>query len=324
MAVDVRAVHRGSVAFAFPSPDDEQTDSDRRDRLLEVQHGVIHRRHLTAEDRRTAGRNLRSRRWQRVTRDVVVTHNGPLTDEQRLCAYVLACPPQAALSGLTSATLDGLRGFDEPQVHITIPCGTRGPRLPKLSLHYSRFLGTPDVHPLRAPRRTRLARSLLDAAAWAPNDDRARAVLLAGVQQQLVTAELLTAALPRRGPCLRHALIVETIQDASGGVASVPEHQFRALIAAHNLPSPTRQSVLRRPNGRYFLDADWEEYSVSAEVDGGPHMDILQWDADLDRANEISINSRTIFRFTSFAVRHKQTRVASTLLRALAARGWQP
>lgn len=305
------------LAVAFDQP-----DADRRNELLRTQHGIIHRRDLTPEDLRTVRRQVVARRWQRVSRDVFVTHNGPLTADQRLWACLLAAPLGSALSGVTAASLDGLRGFPQDVVHLTVPCGTSAPRLDDVVAHYSRFLDDADVHPLREPRRTRPARSLIDAATWAATDDSARAVVLAGVQQRLVTPAHLEAALPGRAHCLRRSLIDESIGDAKGGVASVPEHEFTSITDMFGIPRPTRQQVLQRPDGRYYLDADWEEFRMSAEVDGRPHMSVLQWDADLDRANEIAIDDRTIFRFTSYAIRHKAMRVGNVLARALTARGW--
>jgi len=55
--------------------------------------------------------------------------------------------------------------------------------------HYARTLTEEDVHPFRRPRRTRVARSLIDAAAWMPTERGAMAVLAAGVEQRLVRAE---------------------------------------------------------------------------------------------------------------------------------------
>lgn len=129
--------------------------------------------------------------------------------------------------------------------------------------------------------------------------------------------------MPSRGPCLRHALIEETIEDAAGGIASLPEREFAQIVRAFQLPEPARQRVLRHNDGRYFLDAYWEEYDLAVEVDGRPHMDVTAWDADLDRANEIVLDRRTMLRFTSFAVRSRATMVGSTLVRALTVRGWR-
>ncbi|PZF79545.1 hypothetical protein [Jiangella anatolica] len=271
-------------------------------RLLAAQAGVLHRHEVPPALARHVRREVRARRWQRVGRDVFVSHNGEL--------------------GPTAAELDGLEGFGTTTIFVTQPCGTRDTRQPGVVVHYSRFLDDLDVHPLRVPRRCRMPRSIVDAAAWASRDDRARAILLAGVQQRLVTPEQLRDALSRRGPCLRHALIVETIDDAAGGIASVPEREFAELVRAFHLPEPARQRVLQRPDGRRYLDADWAEFRLAVEVDGRGHLDVLAWDADLDRANDIVIDGRTLLRFTSYAIRHRPAVVGATLQRALIARGW--
>lgn len=317
------------TTIAVPRPSDQpdrpdEPDDIRRAQLLERQFGVLHRRDLTLEDLRIVRREVGRGRWRRINRDVVVVHNGPLTADQATWAALLAAPTGSAISGLTAAELDGLRGFPSAKIHVTIPCGSRAAVPDDVVVHYSRFLDSDDVHPIHRPRRTRIARSLLDAASWAKSDDLARALMLAGVQQRLVTPSPLAEALPRRAHCLRRNLIAESIDDAAGGIASVPEMRFDRIVTMFRLPTPTRQAVLNRVDGRAYLDADWDDFALSAEVDGIPHMDVLRWDADLDRANEIAIGQRTILRFTSHAVRHKTMRVGSTLTRALQARGWRP
>ncbi|MBB5788247.1 hypothetical protein [Jiangella mangrovi] len=291
-------------------------------RLLESQAGVLHRSEVPPELIRHVRRELHARRWQRVGRDVFVSHNGALGYGQRLQAAVKASPRGSALAGPTAAELDGLQGFSTSDIFVTQPCGTRHPRLPGVVVHYSRFLDEADVHPLRTPRRCRPPRSIVDAAAWASRDDRARAIVLAAVQQRLVTPDQLHDALSRRGPCLRHALIAETIDDAAGGIASVPEREFALIVRAFHLPEPARQRILERPDGRYYLDADWAEFGLAVEVDGRGHLDVIAWDSDLDRANDIVIDGRTLLRFTSYAVRHRPDSVGETLMRALIARGW--
>jgi hypothetical protein len=292
--------------------------------LLAAQHGVVHRSDVPRDELRHVTSAIRRGVWQRASRDVFVNHNGPLTEQQRLWVVLKAAPPVSALSGLTAAKLGGLQGFDESTISVTVPCATSMPRvhIGPVSVHYSRFLDGRDVHPVLSPRRTRLARSLLDAAAWASVENRGRAVILAGIQQGLVTPDGLREALPRRGPCLRHALITETIDDAAGGVRSVPEREFDAIRRAFGLPEPNRQQIVRRASGRYYLDVDWADYGIASEVDGLPHMSILHWDADLDRMNEIAIEHRALLRFTSFAIRHRRPDVGRTLTRALMSRGW--
>ena len=294
--------------------------------ILELQHGVAHRWDIPAELVRDVQANVTRGIWRRVSRDVIVTHNGPLTTEQRLWVVVKAAPPQSALAGRTALQVSGLKGFESDKVYLTVPCGTSMPRLSGLNpvVHYSRYLDSRDVNLVAKPRRMRQARGLLDAAAWADTDRQARAVLLAGVQQRLLRPDHLTEALPRRGPCLRHALIEETIADAEGGIASVPERDFDEIRRQWGLPVPTRQRVVKRQNGRFYLDVDWEEFKISSEIDGMPHLTVLNWDADLDRMNEIAIDHRTLLRFTSYAVRHRKPTVGNTLVRGLTSRGWRP
>jgi hypothetical protein len=58
---------------------------------------------------------LSSGRWQRPYRGIIVAQSGPLTSEQALRVAVLWAGPDAALAGITAATLQGLRGFaDKP------------------------------------------------------------------------------------------------------------------------------------------------------------------------------------------------------------------
>ena len=66
---------------------------------------------------------------------------------------------------------------------------------------------------------------------------------------------------PRRAlqarPMQAHALITESIEDAEGGIASVPGREFEQIRRQFGLPAPDRQAVVRRAGGRYYLDVDW-------------------------------------------------------------------
>ncbi len=266
---------------------------------------------------------LRARRWQRVHHGIYVAHNGRVTPQQERWVCLLAAPAGSALAGLTAAELDGLQGFSTTDVYLTVPAGHRRPERPALITKFSHWLGSQDVHPTRHPRRTRLGRSLVDAASWATRDQRARAIILAGVQQRLVRCGDLRDALSRRGPCLRHALIVESIGDAEGGIASLPEREFEIVRRRHRLPEPRRQAFLQRPDGHYYLDADWPAFGVSAEIHGTQHVEIATWDADLDRLADIAANGRRVLQFTSHSLRHQREHVGTLLGQALRHGGWR-
>lgn len=313
--------------------DDDRSDDEGRGQTLAVyvvdastqEPAATVLRSGTAIDRYGAGRvraQLAARRWQRPVRGVIVTHNGPLTAHQRRLAAVSGCAPGAVLGGLTALSIDGFTGFEEADVHVVLPEGAHRTNEPWVVSHWSTMLDDRDVHPLRHPPRTRLARSLVDAASWQRHDRRTRAIVLAGVQQQLVSTRQLRDALGRRGPCRHRALIVESILDATGGIQSLPELDVERIRRRFGLPEPSRQSPARRSDGRYYLDLEWRAYDVAAEVHGIPHLRVLQWEYDLERANEVVIRGPRLLVFSSYAARHHQERVGDQLARLLRRGGW--
>ncbi|WP_229051896.1 hypothetical protein [Aeromicrobium sp. Leaf350] len=268
-----------------------------------------------------------SGRWQRPVRGVYVTHNGPLSPEDRQWVALLACPDGSALAGATALQLHGLTGFEDTRVFVTIPDGgdrppALAPPLPDLVVHSSVRLGDRDVHPVQRPRRTRIERSLIDLASWSPSDRYGRAAVLAAFQQGLVRAPDVLSAVDRRPTARRVGLVRESVLDAVGGIQSLPEKDFDDLVLLAGLPRPTRQRVVRGTNGRYYLDVEWAPYGVAAEIHGLPHHGVVQWSADLVRANEIVIDGPRLLIFTSYVIRHEPALVLDQLARALRAGGW--
>jgi hypothetical protein len=94
------------------------------------------------------------------------------------------------------------------------------------------------------------------------------------VQQRLVRASDLAAALVRRGPVPKRALIHTTLADITGGAQALSELDFCRLTRRFGLPEPTRQARRRDRSGRVrWLDACWEWARLVIEVDGLWHMD---------------------------------------------------
>lgn len=261
---------------------------------------------------------------------VVVQHNGPLTSDQRMWVALLSAPPGALLHGLCAAAYDGLRGFSLDGLTLVVPGSSRNPTRRQLdlpadwnvSVRWSTKLGPDDVNVAAVPPRTRLGRSILDAASERVPERRARVVVLAAVQQRLVRTAALWDALSRRGRCRHRALIVESIRDAEGGIESLPEREFYLLRRRLRLPEPSRQRVLRRRDGRYFLDNDWPDFGIRTEIHGIPHSEIWQWDDDLLRQNDISIEGGLLM-FSSYGIRRLQSRVGNQLVTMFRRRGWR-
>ena len=274
---------------------------------------------LTALRGRGAVRHaIASGRWQSPHRGVVVTHSAPVSRDEVELVALAACAPASALGGLSALRHDRFTGFDAPATFIVLPEGADRPApSPSLTTHWSTDLGAADVHPLREPRRTRPARSLVDAASWISSDRLARAVVLAGMQQGLVSAAHLHEALDRRGACRRRGLIRESILDGTGGIASLPERDFDELRVRAGLPRPTRQRRVVGSDGHIYLDVEWDDLELAGEVHGAQHQQIGHWAADVTRSNEIVIGGRRLLVFTSFAVRHEGDTVVDQLARMI-------
>lgn len=265
---------------------------------------------------------MRNGRWSMPVRGVVVLHNGPLTRVQQLEVALATCPPLAALAGPSALEIDDFAGFHRDEPHIVLPEGARKPVTPGIITHWSTKLDERDIHPGREPRRTRAARSIIDFASWTDNERYARAIVLAAVQQGIIRTRDIREALTRRGNTRNRALIVESVLDAAGGIQSLPERDFDRLRTGLGLPAPTRQSPMRRADGRYYLDVEWKEFGAACEVHGIPHLRIIKWEADLERANEIVIAGPRLLIFSSYATRRQQERVGRQLVQLLRRGGW--
>ena len=277
---------------------------------------------------------IASARWQRPCKGVVVTHSGPLTDRQVLRIALLRAGPTAALAGLTAARLDGFTGFGDNRpitdstIQLILPAGTRRRSAPlRLSVvtHYSRSLTSEDVHPTREPRRTRIARSLVDGAAWMPTDRGAMAVLAAGVQQRLVRVDDLSRVVERIETLRRRGQMTGILADIAGGAQALSELDFtRQVVRRHRLPEPSRQVARRDGRGlQRWIDVMWDDWKIAVEIDGAQHADPLQrWD-DMERDNGLNIDGYQTLRFPAWLVRQEPEYVARKILEALQAAGYR-
>lgn len=268
-----------------------------------------------------------SGQWQRPARGVVVLHSGPLTRAQQRWVALLACARGSVLGGITALRLDGFTGFDPAtpeRPRVVQPMGAAMPTYDGADVHWSEYLDSRDVHPLKRPPRHRPSRATIDEASWtAPDQERrARALVLAVLQQRLAAPRQFRESLQRRGTCRHRALIKESVLDARGGIQSLPERDFDRIRMALHLPEPTRQAKVQRDDGRYYLDVEWRRYDTACEIHGIPHLRVRQWESDLERINEITIAGPRVLVFSSYAVRRMQERVGDQLMRMLRRGGW--
>jgi Protein of unknown function (DUF559) len=226
---------------------------------------------------------------------------------------VLSAGPHAALAGLTAARLDGFNWLggkgplENGSIHVISQAGHKRriapPRI-NIVMRYSRTLTEADVHPTLQPRRTRIARSLVDAAAWMPTGRGAIAILAAGVEQRLVRVEDLRQVIERIETMRRHGLMIRTLPDIKGGAHALSELDFiHQVVRRHRLPEPSRQVARRDGRGRQrWIDVMWDEWKVVVEIDGAQHDEPLQrWD-DMERDNDLNLDDYRTLRFPSWRV----------------------
>jgi hypothetical protein len=272
--------------------------------LLDLQDGVATRRQLQeyGYDESAVRAQLEARRWQGWGRSVVVLHNGPLTTGQRWWVAVLA-QRRGALAGPTAATSYGVKGFDDGFVHVLIPYGARPHTMPGVRVHVTRRFGPETVNRGRILPTVRIERALVDAASWMANERKACAVLAAGVQQRVTTAERLRGELASADHGRYHRLLTRILGDIEGGAASFAEIDFARFARRAGLPPPKRQ-VFRydRAGRRRWLDADCDGFSV--EIDGAVHLRALRYWDDMERQNDLILaTGKPILRFSTVAFR---------------------
>ncbi|HEX5597094.1 MAG TPA: DUF559 domain-containing protein [Micromonosporaceae bacterium] len=309
-------------------------DASALEWLLFEQSGVVTWSQAVAELGPAKVRHLlKTGRWRRACRGVLLSHQGPLTEDQQWWVAVLAAGEQAVLAGLSAARAGGLRGkWRRDVVDVLVPYGRHAPDLlgrlplgfPAVRVRRTRYL--PDVDRQRGrPDRTSMGRSLVDAAQWARTDDAAQAVLAAACQQRRVTPAEVREVVVRMPKARRRRLILATLADIEGGAQALSEIDFVRLCRRHRLPVPDLQERRVDASGRVrYLDATWRRWRLHAEVDGAHHMEARHWAADLRRQNEIWIQGDRILRFTAFDVRRRPEYVAAQVRKALEAAGWRP
>jgi hypothetical protein len=140
---------------------------------------------------------LKSGRWQSPFPRVYVVFTGPLLSVTRQHAALLYAGFGAVLSHESAGYC--CRLCREPAaIHLTVPYPRETEDRPGLVIHRSRTLREEDVHPVFAPRRTRIERTVLDLLAGQYSADGALGLVADAVRERATTADRLRIALDAR------------------------------------------------------------------------------------------------------------------------------
>jgi hypothetical protein len=310
-------------------------DDEAAARLAELrleQDQVLSRRQLAdlGFHRDAVAHRVRTKKWRAIGSRVVLLATGEPTFRQRLWMGVLHGGPRSALAGLTGAEADGLQGFHSPAIHVVVPHGADGSDLVDraagvtVRVRQSRRLSEELVHPTHSPRRLRLPESLVGAGALADTDERARLLMIAPVQQRLLLPGDLRSAVDDRVRVRRRRILLEAVDDVEGGAHSLPEAEWTRALRRFGLPEPTRQRKVRRADGTWYLDADFEVFLVGVEINGSQHQLVGAVLLDDHRRNVLGTGGRLVITIASYVVRHHPGRAVIATAAALLSRGWTP
>jgi very-short-patch-repair endonuclease len=262
-------------------------------RLAARQHGVVTRAQLLGEGitaQEVRGR-VRSGALLREHRGVYrVGHRAPSVEASYLAA-VLACGPEAWLSGLAAAHLLSLVNARTPAPEVT----TRQQRLvPGVRVRRGVIEPQDRAHHRGIPI-TAVPRTLIDLAADLPLDDLARACHEAGVRYRTTPAQL-AAALTRRPKNVPGAQKLRRIVERDARVTlSALERRFLKLLAEHGLPLPRTN----RPAGAYHVDCRWPERRLTVELDSYRfHHSRHAWEQDRRRERDARARGDDFRRYT--------------------------
>ena len=286
------------------------------------QGGVVSRRELSrlGVTRWQVRAELQAERWAAHGRQTIALHTGDLGEPAVWWSAVFEVGPEAALDGSTALRAAGLKGFEDA-VHVSVPKSARPRRPAHVVVHETRRRSAADLVEGGVPR-VRPAVAAIRAALWARSDRQAALVLAMSVQQRIAHPAELHESFSTVRRHVRRRFIRAVLIDLTNGAQSMGELDFAALCRTAGLPEPDRQVRRQGPNGVYFLDTEWSQYNVIAEIEGIHHLAADQALADTSRQNELTISDSRVLRIPVIGLRVDPQLYLSQLARLLRAGGW--
>ncbi|RKT77483.1 hypothetical protein DFJ68_0906 [Terracoccus luteus] len=288
--------------------------------LADEQWGVLTRRQLV--DGGVSPAMVRWRvghRWRALLPGVLLMSPGLPSDEQRLVAALLAAGPESWLSGTTAAMRHGLvpPGPLAP-VQVMVPFPARSRRIGWVTV---RATALTDER-LLAQGPLRLAcrpRALVDAAAQAPDDDAATAMIIRAVQERLVRVDDVQhwVGVRRRNGTVR---LKKALAAAATGAWSVPEAELGALLRrSGRFPQLMANPALEDENSRPLTTPDlWlDEVALAVMVHSRRfHAGALDWDATVDGDEDLRECTIEVVGVTPNAITRHPDKVVARVLAA--------
>lgn len=241
----------------------------------------------------------------------------PCVDEWGLwwAALLAANAERAVLSHWSAGRVHRLCDGARSPIHVTVP-GSGRRRQPGLIVHRSRSLDRQDLMVVRGLRVTTPARTVLDIAAFAPDDAVERLIREGEFQGSLGAGAIRDAIAGRTG---HHGLSrVRRVDPATAEAAlsQTPlEDDLDPLLVALGIPGLMRQHWVTGLTGkRYRTDFAYPSVRLVIEADGrSAHERSLAFESDRAREADVGATGWQTLRFTRLQVRREPETVQRTV-----------
>jgi very-short-patch-repair endonuclease len=293
--------------------------------VFDDQHGVVTRAQalaggMTIEAIRA---QVRAGRWQRLSRSVYATFNGPVPREYAMWAAALRAGQDAVLSHQSAGELAGLVDEAHPLIHVSVPSSRRVRGIAGVAIHYSLRV-VEARHPLRTPPQTRVEETVVDLTQAAASVEQALGWIARACGRRLTRADRIARAVEARKKVRwRDELLAATADVAAGSHSSLELRYLRDVERAHALPRGNRQHAVGRRGGRFYEDVRYVEFGVVVELDGrAAHPDEARW-RDMRRDNLAVVNGGRVLRYGWADVTGEPCAVATQVVAVLREAGWR-
>lgn len=289
--------------------------------LAARQHHVIARRQLLqlGYDRDFIRVQVGAGRWKARSSNVISTVTGELTMPQRCWLGVLHAGGEALVGGLSAGSIHELAHWARDDISVLVPDNVVLD--PVAGIQWVRTRRRLAL--LRDPQQrlpsARLEPAILIFAASDRSTRTAIGVLAAAIQQNLTTPAKLLHWINLLAPLRRAKKFRPALAEMAGGAQSLGEIDVGRMCRTYSLAPPTRQVKRKDSSGRWrFTDCEWvliDGRTVVLEVDGGFHMEVGHWQADMARDRALAAPKRTTVRCTTIELRDGPATVAADLRR---------
>lgn len=296
--------------------------------LLIRQHGIVTRRQLLRHGFTAAAirANVRARRWAHVHDGVYAVFTGPLGEDSRRAAAVLARWPSA----LSHDTAGEIWNFCKPDrarpIHVTVPYSTSGAARAGMVVHRSRAFAYTVVDGLDQPV-VGASHTAVDLAVAEPTPRLGMATLLHCITVTSLRPESVRSSIELRRPRRYRDALLSALGYASDGVRSKLEAIYALEVEeAHGLPRGERQVPVEVDGTTRYEDIAYRigDEVVIVRLDGHRyHADRATTlvDRRRDLAAELAGHGRMVLGFVETAADPcgRARDVAAVLRR----RGWE-